>query len=135
MPEEVGVPAWMQFERVIRSELLEEEQPHRRREAINLEMEKAYEAIRPYLEALEDMSLARAGHRAIEDSPYPRPDDPGRPIWQQEQKAFEAQVKECKERIERLKKEYEQQIQRLPVLRAIRESLGELEEVGPPEPP
>lgn len=60
MPEEQPVPTWREFEQVIRSDLLRDERIDRRREAVNREIEAVYETLRPYLEALDDLSLVRA---------------------------------------------------------------------------
>ena len=136
MPEEEQVPAWQEFGQAVREDLLRDSRIDRRREAINREIEAVYEALRPYLEALDDLSLVRARLQAHYDSDlHPSADDPARPVWEQEISTLDTSVKDRQQQVDLLREQYEPQIRRLWMLRAIRAKLDEPTTGGPPEPP
>jgi hypothetical protein len=136
MPEEQPVPTCREFEQVIRSDLLRDERIDRRREAVNREIEAVYETLRPYLEALDDLSLVRARLQAHYDSDVsPSADDPARPVWEQEISTLDTSVKDRQQQVDLLREQYEPQMKRLWMLRAVREQLGEPSEEGSAEPP
>ena len=133
---EQPMPTWQEFEQAVRSDLLKDGTIDRRREAINREMEAVYETLRPYLEAVDDLSLVRARLQAFYDSdPYPSADDPARVVWEQEISTLDTSVKDRQQQVDLLGEQYDPQIKRLWMLRAIRDKLDEPTTGGTPQPP
>ncbi|HYZ12228.1 MAG TPA: hypothetical protein VFA08_01280 [Actinomycetota bacterium] len=126
---------WELYEKEIRAALLEESPSWSAREAVNMRLAETYAQLEPYLEAQRTLAIHEGYQQALSRDTRSRGlFDADEPLAVELKKVRE-EITEQRDKIADLEEQFRDKLQRVQMLRALRESLPTAENGADREPP